>query len=58
MEVRITINNKKITLILTPAQEGGYVVTSPDLKGLVTQGDTKEEAITNGYDAADILLYD
>jgi predicted RNase H-like HicB family nuclease len=39
-------------------REGGYVVTSPDvkLKGLATAGDTQEEAIKNAYDAVSLLL--
>lgn len=32
------------TVIFEPAVEGGYVVTCPALPGLVTEGDTMEEA--------------
>jgi antitoxin HicB len=32
------------TVLFEPAQEGGYVVTCPALPGLVTEGDTLEEA--------------
>jgi hypothetical protein len=32
------------TALLEPAEEGGYVVTCPELPGLVTEGDTLEEA--------------
>jgi antitoxin HicB len=31
-------------VILTPDETGGYVVTCPALPGLVTEGDTLEEA--------------
>lgn len=34
----------RYTVIFEPAQEGGYVVTVPALPGLVTQGETLEEA--------------
>ena len=32
------------TMLFEPAEEGGYVVTCPALPGLVTEGDTMEEA--------------
>ena len=32
------------TAVFEPAQEGGYVVTVPALPGLVTEGDSLEEA--------------
>jgi antitoxin HicB len=32
------------TAVFEPAEEGGYVVTVPALPGLVTEGDTLEEA--------------
>lgn len=46
----------KYSIILHPdPDEGGYTVTAPALPGLVTQGDTLEEAIENARDA--IRLY-
>ena len=41
----------KIPLILDPQPEGGYTVTSPILRGLVTEGDTISEALHNAQDA-------
>jgi antitoxin HicB len=38
-------------LVLEPQPEGGYTVTSPLLAGLVTEGDTLEEAFHNVQDA-------
>ena len=32
------------TVLFEPAEEGGFVVTCPALPGLVTEGDTLEEA--------------
>ncbi len=32
------------TVLFEPAEEGGYVVTCPALPGLVTEGDSLEEA--------------
>ncbi|MBI3470646.1 MAG: type II toxin-antitoxin system HicB family antitoxin, partial [Candidatus Solibacter usitatus] len=34
----------RYTVLFEPAEEGGYVVTCPALPGLVTEGDTYEEA--------------
>jgi predicted RNase H-like HicB family nuclease len=34
----------RYTVLFEPAEEGGYVVTCPALPGLVTEGDTFEEA--------------
>ena len=34
-----------------PADEGGYLITYPDLPGCMSDGDTVEEAIANGRDA-------
>ena len=39
------------TMLFEPAEEGGYVVTCPALLGLVTEGDTLEEARRMAQDA-------
>ncbi len=39
------------TMLFEPAEEGGYVVTCPALPGLVTEGDTMEEARQMAGDA-------
>ena len=39
------------TLLFEPAEEGGYVVTCPALPGLVTEGDTLQEARKMAKDA-------
>ena len=39
------------TVLFEPAEEGGYVVLCPALPGLVTQGDTLEEARAMAQDA-------
>jgi antitoxin HicB len=38
-------------VIMTPDETGGYVVTCPALPGLVTEGDTLEEAREMAADA-------
>ena len=37
--------------IIEDPDEGGYVVSYPDLPGCITTGDTIEKAITNARDA-------
>jgi antitoxin HicB len=39
------------TVLFEPAEEGGFVVTCPALPGLVTEGDTLEEAREMARDA-------
>ena len=50
----------RITVILTPQPEGGYTVTCEELPGLVTEGDSVEEALENVEDAfaATLELYE
>ena len=38
--------------IMSPDEEGGYVVAFPDLPGCVSEGDTFTEAVTQAADAA------
>lgn len=46
VKLRETIKQKEyaFTALFEPAEEGGYVVTCPALEGLITEGDTLEEA--------------
>ncbi len=39
------------TAVFEPAEEGGFIVTFPALPGLITEGDTLEEARTMAIDA-------
>ena len=38
------ITEYRYTVVFEPAEEGGYVVTVPALPGLVTEGDSLEDA--------------
>lgn len=51
MKGKIAQSVFRYTAIFEPAEEGGYVVTVPKLAGLVTEGDTFEEAVTMTKDA-------
>ena len=41
----------RYTVLFEPAEEGGYVVTCPALPGLVTEGDSLDEAREMARDA-------
>ena len=41
----------KFVVYLEPAEEGGYIVSCPQLPGCVTQGETVEEALAMIKDA-------
>jgi antitoxin HicB len=41
----------KYPALFEPAEEGGFVVTFPDVKGAITQGDDEREAIEMAEDA-------
>jgi antitoxin HicB len=47
----ITTDEVTYTIIIEPAEEGGYVVTCPALRGLATQGETLDEARAMAADA-------
>ena len=46
----------KLPLILEPQPEGGYLVTSPLLPELITEGDSVEEAMQNANDALAAII--
>lgn len=46
----------KFTVLFEPAEEGGYVATCPSLPGLVTEGDTLDEARAMAVDAIRVYL--
>jgi antitoxin HicB len=52
---KYTISDGKLALTLEPAEEGGFVVTSPLDPELITQAETIQEAFANARDAAQAL---
>jgi predicted RNase H-like HicB family nuclease len=46
----------KFKVVLEPAEEGGYVVYVPSLPGCISEGDSKEEALTNIKEAIELYL--
>jgi antitoxin HicB len=45
----------QVELIFEPQEEGGFTVYSPDLPGLITEGETLESAERNAQEA--LALY-
>jgi predicted RNase H-like HicB family nuclease len=46
------------SIVLEPAEEGGFVVTVPALPEAGTQGDTYEEAMANAREAIELVIED
>jgi predicted RNase H-like HicB family nuclease len=46
----------EITIVLEPAEEGGYVAHVPSLPGCISEGDTREEAVKNIKEAIELYL--
>jgi predicted RNase H-like HicB family nuclease len=49
---------RRYTVVLEHEPDGGYVVSVPALPGCVTQGDTREEALTNVREAIALYIED
>ena len=50
------MHRNRYTILLTPEEGWGFTVTSPFFPGLVTFGETREEAVAMAHDAAEGLL--
>ena len=46
-----TVSDQRLVLTLTPAEEGGFIVTSPLDSELITEAETIEEAFAMARDA-------
>lgn len=44
------------SVILTPAEEGGFTVTVPALPEAITEGDTLEEALSNAKECIQLSV--
>jgi predicted RNase H-like HicB family nuclease len=51
VEINFGEREYRFTVLYEPAEEGGYVVTCPALPGLVTEGETLDEAREMARDA-------
>lgn len=46
----------KLRIILEPSEDGGFTAIVPALPGCISEGDTKEEALTNIREAIELYL--
>ncbi len=46
----------KLTIVLEPADEGGFTAYVPSLRGCISEGDSKEEALENIKEAIELYL--
>jgi antitoxin HicB len=49
-------SSRTYTVILEPAEEGGYVVRVPALPEIVTEGDSEAEALAMAKDAIELVV--
>jgi predicted RNase H-like HicB family nuclease len=45
-----------LKVILEPSDEGGFTAIVPSLPGCISEGDTREEALTNIREAIELYL--
>jgi antitoxin HicB len=55
-EVPVTVGRYTFTVVITPNDPDGYLVTCPALPGLVTQGDSLDDAREMAADAITCYL--
>jgi predicted RNase H-like HicB family nuclease len=46
----------ELPVILTPDEDGGFVVECPVIPGCISQGDTRDEALVNIREAIELCL--
>lgn len=46
----------KLRIVLEPSSDGGYTVYVPSLPGCISEGNTREEALTNIREAIELYL--
>ncbi|HSK72069.1 MAG TPA: type II toxin-antitoxin system HicB family antitoxin [Pyrinomonadaceae bacterium] len=56
MKEEVAENIYRLSLVLEPQPEGGWTVTCPILRGLVTEADTIDEIVPNVTDALEALI--
>lgn len=56
VEVEKSTLRRPYRITLEQGQDGWFVVKSPDLPAVITQGKTEEEAVKNGFEAVVAVL--
>jgi predicted RNase H-like HicB family nuclease len=52
------MKKRRVTVILYPEDEGGYVAFMPLLNGCTTQGDSPEDALAMAKESIELMLED
>ena len=50
------MDNLNLTGVFVPAEEGGYVAYIEEIRGVVSEGDSMEEAEANLIEALELVL--
>jgi antitoxin HicB len=48
--------SRSFTIVLEPAEEGGFIVSVPALPEVATCGDTEDEALANAREAIELVV--
>lgn len=56
MKETVTENIYRLPLVLEPQPEGGWTITCPILRGLITEADTIDKIVPNVTDALERLI--
>jgi antitoxin HicB len=56
MKESTTENIYRLPLVLEPQPEGGWTITCPILRGLITEADTIDDIVPNVTDALEALI--
>ena len=54
--LRVIIFKMRLKVVLEPSDEGGYTVFVPALRGCISEGDSREEALANIREAIELYL--
>ena len=54
----MAMHARTFTIVLEPAEEGGFIVTVPALPEVGTQGETYDEAMANAREAIELVIED
>ncbi len=49
-------DGQQVEVVFEPQPEGGFTVYSPDLPGMVTEGDTLDQATANAREAIELYV--
>jgi len=50
------VKEMKLRVVFEPSDEGGYTAHVPSLPGCISEGDSREQAITNIREAIELYL--